>query len=1024
MRCSKCKLRSCIEPVRPFRWLVLGVLVISAFTLGAATDFNRHIKPIFAEHCYSCHGPEKHKGGLRLDRKTDALQGSDSGAVIVPHKSAESLVFQNVSGANPDSIMPPKGDPLTAAQVALIKTWIDEGAPWPDETTANDAGRNSHWAFQPPQRPELPSVKNKRWPRNAIDHFVLARLEPEKIKPSPEADRVTLIRRLSLDLLGLPPSPDQVRNFLKDKAPDAYERLVDRLLASPHFGERWGRHWLDLARYADSDGYEKDSPRPYAYLYRDWVIEAINRDLPFDQFTIEQLAGDLLPHATKEQKIATGFHRQTLINKEGGVDQEEFRNKAVVDRVDTTGTVWLGLTVGCAECHTHKYDPITQREFYQFFAFFNNADEQDLSAPTPDELQKYHAAKKTWDAGQARLKKTYDDYVRDSLPAKQAEWETNGKLDLAVWNVLEPESVKTGNGATLAAQADQSISASGMNPVTETYSVETTAPAAALTGFRVEVLPDDEGKPGRTGHGNFVLSEFSVIIRPASGSGARKVELKNATADFSQKNWDVEGAIDEDAKTGWAVSPQNKQRHQAVFACAEPLQLAPGDKLIFTLDQQFGNQHTLACFRLSATAIPAPLKATLTDDLVAAAWNTSPDNRIAEQKAALATYFRDELDAEAKKLRQPIEEHAKKEPKFPETKAAILAEREKPRETHIHVRGDFLRPGDKVEPATPALLHEFKSRAEMPDRLDLARWLMDEANPLTRRVTVNHVWKNLFGRGLVATVNDFGTRGETPSHPELLDWLATEFPRLNWSRKALIKLIVTSTTYQQSSRYRPELEERDPLNTLLARQSRLRLEAEIVRDAHLAASGLLSEKIGGPSVRPPLPADIAALGYANSVKWKESEGEDRFRRGMYIFFQRTVPYPMLMTFDAPDSNTACTRRERSNTPLQALTLWNDPVFFDCARALGKRVASEATLNARLKRAFELCLARSPSRAEFSRLRQLYEKQQQLTRETPESAPAILGLEKKSEPPSDAVEQASLVAAVRVILNLDEFITRD
>jgi len=1024
MRRLKCESPSRAEQARSIRWLVLGVLAASAGALGAATDFNRDIKPIFTEHCYSCHGPEKHKGGLRLNRKPDAFHGGDSGAVIVPHRSGESLLFKNVSGANPDSIMPPKGDPLTPAQVALIKTWIDDGAPWPEDTTVNETARNSHWAFQPPQRPEIPSVKSKRWPRNAIDHFVLARLESEKIKPSPEADRVTLIRRLSLDLLGLPPSPEQVEDFLKDTSPDAYERLVDRLLASPHFGERWGRHWLDLARYADSDGYEKDSPRPYAYLYRDWVIKAVSRDLPFDQFTIEQLAGDLLPNATKEQRIATGFHRQTLINKEGGVDQEEFRNKAVVDRVDTTGAVWLGLTVGCAECHTHKYDPISQREFYQLFAFFNNADDEELPAPTSEELDRYDTAKKEWDAGHAQLKKPYDDYLRESLPVRQAEWEAGGKLDLAVWSILEPVSVVSANGATLTGQSDQSVLASGMNPLADTYKVEATAVAAGITGFRIETLPDDNGKPGRTGHGNFVLSEFSVIIRPANGSEARAVQLKNSTADFSQKNYAVDGAIDGDPKTGWAVSPQNKQRHVAVFECTEPLQLAQGDRLIFTLDQQYGNQHTLARFRLSATSSSTPLKATLIDDIVAAAWNLSPDKRTPEHAAGLEKYFREEVDAEAKKLRLPIEEHAKKEPKFPETKAAILTKRAKPRETHIHVRGDFLRPGDKVEPVTPAVLHSFKPRASRTDRLDLARWLMDEANPLTSRVTVNHVWKNLFGRGLVTSVNDFGTRGEKPSHPELLDWLATEFPRRGWSRKALIKLIVTSATYRQSSGYRPELMERDPLNNLLARQNRLRFEAEIVRDAHLAASGLLSDKIGGPSVRPPLPADIAALGYANSVKWKESEGEDRFRRGMYIFFQRTVPYPMLMTFDAPDSNTACTRRERSNTPLQALTLWNDPVFFDCARALGKRVSSEPTLDAQLKRAFELCLARPPSRAELSRLRQLYMEQQQLTRENPENAAAILDLDKKAALPAGAVDEASLVASVRVILNLDEFITRD
>ncbi len=1026
------------------RGSLLLALTLSGATTEAATDFQRDIRPILAEQCYSCHGPEKHKGGLRLDKKTDAFKGGDSGAAIVPNKSADSLLFKNISGANPDSIMPPKGDPLTGTQVALIKAWIDEGAPWPDEVADSDRTRSTHWSFQPVKRPEVPAVKDKRWARNPIDNFVLARLEKEKIKPSPEADRINLIRRLSLDLLGLPPTPEEVKAFLKDKKPGAYERLVDRLLASPHFGERWGRHWLDLARYADSDGYEKDSPRPYAYLYRDWVIEAINRDLPFDQFTIEQLAGDLLPNPTKDQKIATAFHRQTLINKEGGVDPEEFRDKAVMNRVDTTGTVWLGLTISCAQCHTHKYDPITQREYYQMFAFFNNSDEQDLPAAKPEEIAKFNTKKSEWDTEHAKLKKPYDDYVREKLPAKVARWSSSFSLSqpsdgsdddrlkpelqprLALWSVLKPEQVAAANGATLTAETNHSIVASGTNPLTETYTVEIKPAPGDITGFRIEVLPDDKGEsgPGRVGSGNFVLNEFTVTIQSTDGAAPRAVALTNASSDFSQKEYDVGGAIDGKANTGWAVGGEAKKRHVAVFACATPLKLAADETLVFTLNQQFGNQHTIGRFRLSATATPSPFQATLVSDAVPAAWFTPAEKRTAEQKDTLADYYRDEVDPGAKKLRKPIQEHAKKEPKYPETAAAILVEREKPRATHVHVRGDFLRPGDAVQPGTLAVLNPFNPRNGKPDRLDLARWLMDETNPLTGRVVVNQIWNNLFGRGLVATVNDFGTRGEKPSHPELLDWLATEFPRLAWSRKALIKLIVTSATYRQSANYRRDLEARDPLNTLLARQNRLRLEAETVRDVHLAASGLLSDKIGGPSVRPPLPADIAALGYASSIKWEESKGEERYRRGMYIFFQRTVAYPMLVTFDVPDSNNTCTRRERSNTPLQALTLWNDPVFFDCARALSKRVAGERSVNARLKRAFELCLARPPSRRELARLRQLYEDQQRLTREHPDSAPAILGLDKKAEPLADAVEQASLVAAARVIMNLDEFITRD
>ena len=1007
---------------------ILIAFTLSAVASPAAVDFAREIKPLLADRCYSCHGADKQKSGLRLDRKISALQGGDAGAVIVPKDSAKSPLFSHISGGEPDAIMPPEkeGKPLTSAQVALFKAWIDEGAVWPDDADDGSSSQSKHWAFHPPVRTELPKTANNAWARNAIDRFVLARLEAQKIVPAPEANRATLIRRLSFDLLGLPPSPDEVRAFLSDQRPDAYERLVDRLLASPHFGERWGRHWLDLARYADSDGYEKDSPRPYAYLYRDWVIDAINRDLPFDQFTIEQLAGDLLPNATRAQTIATGFHRQTLLNREGGVDQEEFRNKAVVDRVDTTGAVWLGLTVGCAECHSHKYDPLTQREFYQLFAFFNNADDTDLPAPTASELAAYESAKGKWEAKRAPLQMSYDAYVRDALPAKQAEWERTGTVDLAVWNAISPATAVAVEGTTIKIGTDHAITASGASPLTETYMVEAVVAPEKITGFRLEVLPGNKGNagPGRSGNGNFVLTDFKVTVISANGAAPRTVALRKATADFSQKEFAVDDAIDDDPKTGWAISPQAKRRHVAVFECAEPLALSAGDKVRFILEQQFGNQQTILRFRLSATASPTPLKATLVDDVVAVAWQTPAARRTDEHRASLNAYFRDEVDPQAKKLRLPLDAHAKKEPTYPETKAAVLAERGAPRETHVHVRGDFLRPGARVEPATPQALHALKARSGNPDRLDLAHWLFDEANPLTARVTVNHIWKNLFGRGLVASVNNFGTQGETPSHPELLDWLATEFPRLGWSRKQLVRLIVTSATYRESSDYRADLIDVDPLNILLARQNRLRLEAEIVRDTHLAASGLLTPKIGGPSIRPQLPADIAALGYANKVTWKESEGAERYRRGMYIFFQRTVPYPMLMTFDAPNATTTCTRRERSNTPLQALTLWNDPVFFECARTLAKRLMAEPTVDTRLERAFETCLSRPPSTAELARLRELYVQQTEATRSQPASAHAILGVAGDVALPADPVSEASLVATVRTIMNLDEFITRD
>lgn len=665
-------------------------------------------------------------------------------------------------------------------------------------SNAPKTNHGSHWSFVAPTAPERPKVKRARWVRNAIDAFVLARLEKEGIAPSPEADRRTLIRRLCLDLIGLPPTSEQVRAFVADRSPEAYERLVDSLLASPHFGERWGRHWLDLARYADSSGYQIDRPRPFAWLFRDWVINAISDDLPFDQFTIEQLAGDLLPNATLEQKTAAGFHRLTLMNHEDGIDAEEFRCKAKVDRVGTTGTVWLGLTVGCAECHNHKYDPISQREFYQFYAFFNNSQEVEVPVSGANDSNRFEREKKAWETEQTRLKELLAQYAR------------------------------------------------------------------------------------------------------------------------------------------------------------------------------------------------------------------SKDSRVADVKRQLAR-------------------HRRAEPKSVEAKADSFFERTAPARANIHVRGDFLRRGEDVSAGTPSVLPRLQSRGPDADRLDLARWLVASENPLTARVAVNHVWLHLFGRGLVNTPDDFGTRGDLPSHPELLDWLATAFSSagdLGWSRKALIRLIVNSATYRQSSRIRSELVERDPQNILLARQNRLRVESEIIRDLYLTVGGLLNGDVGGPSFRPHLSDDVKQLGNAGAFSWTDTEGPEKYRRGLYIYAQRTVPYPTAMTFDQADSSQSCTRRERSNTPLQALTLLNHGLFVECARGLARRMVEWPAKSSRerIEQAFELCLSRPPTRAELHRLEALYEDQLRLARRSPEKCAKLTGATATAA--RNPAETAALVALSQVLLNLDEFMTRE
>jgi len=1020
-------------------WFLAGLALMQSASAdepsaSAPMDFEKQIRPIFTAHCGDCHGAEAEEGGLRLHHKASAMAGGNRGAVIRPGDSAESLLIRFVSGQDPEIFMPPKdsGEPLSAEQIALLRSWIDQGAKWPEDGDAPAQVANDHWAFQPIVRTEPPSTSKPgthdfwtAWVRNPIDAFVLARLEQEGIAPSPEADRVTLIRRLSFDLLGLPPTPAEVDAFVNDSHPAAYDRLVDRLLASPHFGERWGRHWLDQARYADSDGYEKDLGRPFAWRWRDWVINAINRDLPLDQFTTEQLAGDLLPNSTLDQRIATGFHRNTLTNREGGIDKEEDRVKATVDRANTTGAVWLGLTVGCAECHSHKFDPLSQREYYGLYAFFNSVDEVDLPAPQPDELAAYEKAKAAFDAEHAPLVAAAAAPDPAEIAERQAAWEAG--LDLAnfvQWTPLEPESVKAVSKTKFAKRPDGSYVATGQSPASDTYAVVVKVPVAGVTALRLEVLPDADlpGRgPGRGEKGNFVLSELKLSLAPLGGQ-ARAVPLANPTADFAQSKYPVSNAIDGNPKTGWGVGPQFGMRHAAVFEIESGTPLEAGGLLTLTMVQQHGRQHTIGRFRLSMTTAPRPVPSNPLPDTVAEILRLPAAERSAEQQAELTAYFRTQ-DPELAALDRAVAEHAQQAPAYPGTKAQTLITASQPRATNIHIRGDFLRKGADVKPHTLAVLPELHPRGEIPDRLDLARWLVDPANPLTGRVLANRIWQHLFGRGLVTTPEDFGTRGERPSHPELLDWLATELVSRGWSRKEFIRLIVDSATYRQSSLTRSDLVARDPLNILLARQSRFRLEAEIVRDLYLTASGLLHPEVGGPSVRPPQPAGISELTYANSAKWVESKGKDRYRRGLYTWFQRTSPYPMLMTFDAPDSNVCAVKRERSNTPLQALTLLNDPVFVECAQALGRRVVLEAPGDPddRIRHAFRLCMAREPTAPEAARLRELFEQLRELAQENEQTAIKLVGDKPHGVDPPEA---AAWVALSRALLNLDEFVTRE
>ncbi|MBI3414275.1 MAG: PSD1 domain-containing protein [Verrucomicrobia bacterium] len=975
-------------------------------------DFARDIQPLFIENCLKCHGPEKQKSGLRLDVKTDALRGGDSGLVIVPGKSAESALIHLVAGLDADKIMPPKGERLTPLQIGLLRAWIDQGANWPDSLAviSTPASTNQHWAFQAPLRREPQPVKNSAWVRNAIDQFVLARLENEKIKPSPEAARTTLIRRLSLDLTGLPPTPAEVKAFLNDPRPDVYERLVDRLLASPHFGEQWARHWLDLARYADTDGYEKDYYRPHAWRWRDWVINSINHDQPFDEFTRDQIAGDLLPNASLDQRVATGFHRNTLLNREGGVDIEEDRCKIVVDRVSTVGATWLGLTVGCAECHSHKYDPISQKEFYQLYAFFNSTDDRDIRAPLPEQLDNVRQQESKLDVAKKKYAATLTPEVNEwakQIAALPEIWFTPAQAD------YDLPTFGANNGANLYPQEDGSFLVTGMIENKTHYIMMLNTRLKGITGIRVEAMTDEmlpQLGPGWSANGNFVLTE--VYVESASlkdMSNLKSNALQSAVADYSQPGFPINETIDGVLTNGgWAVDMPGLPMHAvdrcAVFTTQGDIGYDAGTRLKVSLVQNRGQSHTLGRVRVTYTTAPREsLAAQAVPQRIRDLAKIPEQSRTLDQRVTLKRYYDATFRADSPALAEYTAAMTESPGVKGEVQTQTLAERRTLRATHIHVRGNFLDHGPEVKAGVLTALHAFKPRnaATGADRVDLANWLTSPENPLTARVTVNHLWRQLFGQGLVATMADFGSQGDKPTHPELLDWLATEFIKQKWSRKAMIKLIVTSAAYRQASDQREDLLAHDAKNKLLARQNRFRLSAENARDQYLAASGLLDERIGGGSV------DVASK-----------------RRGLYLKFIRAFPEYMLTTFDAPASTQACPMRERSNTPLQALTLLNDKLFFQCAQALAQRALRETAGDNtnRIAHAFQLCTARSPTTDELADLAALLHQLHRAYEAEPQLAEKIAGAIKVEN--TSSPEFAAWTVLARTILNLDEVITRE
>jgi mono/diheme cytochrome c family protein len=993
-------------------------------------DFKRDIEPIFAANCASCHGAKKASGQLRLDAKLAAMKGGLSGAVILPGNSKDSRLVHRILGLHDEARMPMGGQPLKPEQIELIRRWIDEGAEWPEDGTTAQAGPAKHWAFVAPRRPALPMVKNTAWARTAVDRFILAEIEKRGLTPSPEASKETLIRRLSLDLTGLPPTLKEIDEFLADTSPQAYEKLVDRVLASPHYGERWGRWWLDAARYADTNGFEKDLPRSI-WPYRDWVIRAFNADQPFDQFTIEQLAGDLLPNPTLEQRVATGFLRNSMLNQEGGVDPEQFRVEGLIDRVDAVGKTFLGLTINCAQCHNHKFDPIAQKEYFQFYAFLNSDDEPEIEVPDA----KINGKRKEILSKVAKLEEDLITKTPD-LSQRLAEWESKQQYDDGQWTPLKDGEIFAAFGVKFDRLEDGSFLTIGDNSTSNNYKITARTKLKNITGFRIEFMTDanlPRGGPGRAPDGSFYVSEFSVEAAPASDpSKTVAVALTNASADFERADFPVKNVIDGNPKTHWFSDAGNGRRNQdrqMIFAAAQPVGFDGETIFNFQLAQKFdesikpGNvMPNIGRFRILLTTAKEP-KADPLPAKVRSLLAIAADKRTKEQQRELFSFYRTTVSAWMETNKQ-IDELMKDWPYGPTTLA--LGPRALLRETRIFRRGDWKRPGEAVTPATPAVLNSFPADAPR-NRLGLAQWIVDKDNPLTARVIVNRVWQQYFGTGLVTTPEDFGARCEQPSHPALLDWLAVEFRESGWSIKHLHRLIVNSATYRQSSKLTPKLQEADPTNTLLARAPRLRADAEIIRDIAMSASGLLSHKMFGPPVYPPIPDGVLSLGYGAQLPWPTATGEERYRRAMYTFWKRAVPYPSMIVFDQPNGDFSCTRRVRSNTPLQALTTLNDKIFMEAAQGLALRVFREGGQrdDERIAYAFRLCTGRQPDAFEKKRLLTLLAGQQLQFKGRTAAAVYVSSLDVNKLPEDiDLHELAPWTMVARVLLNLDETITKE
>ena len=945
-------------------------------------DFNRSIRPILAEHCFSCHGPDEssREAELRLDQRDVAIS---SGAITPDHPGSSEMIKRILSDDS-DLVMPPpeEGAKVSPSDLSLLRDWIEQGAAYAE-----------HWSFRPVVKPELPPPND--WSPHPIDRFILRRMREFQLEPNKEATPWELVRRVALDLTGLPPSEELARSFLADPSSKSYENLVDGLLSQDSYGEHWARMWLDLARYADTKGYEKDRERTI-WRYRDWVINAFNSDLPYDQFTIEQSAGDLLPDATMEQRLATAFHRNTMENDEGGTDDEEFRVAAVKDRVDTTMQVWMGLTAGCAKCHSHKYDPISQAEYYQLYAFFNqttDADRGQPTMPTPTSEQQRELDRLEAEAKQLQAQYQSPDSESD---ASFGRWMLQFD-ERPLWEPLRMTDFQSNHSVDLQQADSGDFDVVGELPEKDTWTLTLPLPdSGALTAIRIETLPKQEG--GKWPDKNVVIRELTAELVVAEGE-VKPLKLSRPRADFSQRSWEVNQAIDGKPDAGWAFSPHAAKPHCAVFDFEKPIDAGSGNYLRLTLEQEYGSGLVLDEFRLLVSTHPTIW---LTADL--------------QPVANLRELYRRELDPRTKKIAKQIEANRTAIGDVRRSIPAIPVMQElasdRQRETKIHRRGNFLDPGEKVLASVPETFGALPQSAPV-NRLGVAQWLLQDQNPLTSRVTVNRFWARLFGRGLVETEEDFGTQGMLPTHPLLLDWLAVEFRENGWSVKKLLKTIVMSKTYRQSARFSEAKQAIDPRNESLSRGPRFRLSAEMVRDQALAVSGLLTHKIGGPSVMPPQPDGIWKSTYSGE-KWKNAEGADRYRRAIYTYKKRTSPYPAMMTFDAGSGEVCQIRRIRTNTPLQALVTLNDDAFFEAAGGLAKIMETHSKVTReRLAEGFRRTLIREATERELERLLNLYDS---LSFDEAEGQRIVSAAGLKECDPK-------LITLANVLLNLDETLTK-